>query len=42
MTAIGIGFGSGFEEESQTFGQLQQKMNVAWRQKAIRSLLDCV
>jgi hypothetical protein len=28
-TAIGIGFGSGFKEESQTFGQLQHKINVA-------------
>jgi hypothetical protein len=42
-TAIGIGFGSGFEEDhSQTFGQLQHKINVAWRLTAIRSLLDCV
>jgi hypothetical protein len=33
-TAIGISFGSGFEEDhSQTFGQLQHKINVAWRQQ---------
>jgi hypothetical protein len=41
-TAIGIGFGSGFKEASQTFGQLQHKINVAWRQTAIMNLLDCV
>jgi hypothetical protein len=43
-TAIGIGFGSGgFEEDhSQTFDKLQHKINVAWRQTAIRNLLDCV
>jgi hypothetical protein len=42
IIAIGIGFGSGLEEESQTIGQFWIKPECDIEQKASKSLLDCV